>query len=256
MSGASSPRFHTLDALRGLCVLSMVAYHGLYDLVAVKGYPVDWYFAAPGQHWQRSICCTFILLSGACWNLSRRHWQRGLLLVGCGGLVTLVTALALPSQVIWFGILVLLGLSCLLTAALARLPLRVPPALGLAVSFALFLVTWGVPRGFLGLGDWPLLSLPPALYSTPFLAVAGFPGPGFVSSDYFPLLPWFFLYLTGVFLGKLLFAWRSAQPLLEGSPLPGFPPTRALLWVGRHSLLIYLLHQPLLMLLFLAVPAR
>ena len=258
MSAAPSSRYHTLDALRGLCVVSMVLYHAMYDLVAVKGYPVSWYFDVPGQIWQLSICCTFILLSGACWNLSRRHLQRGLLLVGCGGLITLVTALVLPSEVIWFGILVLLGLSCLLADGLQRLGKRlhltIPPVVGLAVCFLLFLIAWGVPRGYLGLGGLRLVPLPGELYSTPWLAVLGFPSPSFVSSDYFPLLPWAFLYGTGVFLGQALFARPKAQPLLQGRPLAENRWARPLLFIGRHSLLIYLLHQPVLMGVFLLVP--
>ena len=253
-----SARYRTLDALRGLCVISMVLYHALYDLVAVKGWPVSWYWKAPGQLWQLSICCTFIALSGACWNLSQRRLRRGLLLVGCGFLITLVTALAMPGQVIWFGILVLLGASGLLAEGCRRLGARLgwglPAGVGLTLCLGLFLFTWGVPQGFVGLGGLRWAALPAGWYQVPGLAVLGFPGPGFTSSDYFPLLPWFFLYAAGIFAGRLIFPRPGAQALLRGEPLQRHGPGRGLQFIGRHSLLIYLLHQPVLMLLFLAVP--
>lgn len=72
----------------------------------------------------------------------------------------------------------------------------------------------------------------------------GFPGPGFVSSDYFSLLPWLLLFWTGYFLYRL----RPAEPLLPDIRLPGFSA------MGRHSLLIYLLHQPVLYALLVLLP--
>ena len=94
---ASRPHYQLLDTLRGLCVASMVCYHGMYDLVHLYGVSADWYLGLPGHLWQQSICWTFILLSGLCWNLSRRPLRRGLLLVGCGAAITLVTWLVMPS---------------------------------------------------------------------------------------------------------------------------------------------------------------
>ena len=78
------------------------------------GLPSAWYTGLPGYIWQQSICWTFILLSGMCWQLSRHHVKRGLLLVGCGAAISLITWLAMPSQRILYGVLNLLGLSALL----------------------------------------------------------------------------------------------------------------------------------------------
>ena len=116
MSGEGKrPHYGLLDTVRGVCILSMVAYHGMYDLVDIFGLPSAWYTGLPGYIWQQSICWTFILLSGMCWQLSRRHVKRGLLLVGCGAAITLITWLVMPSQRILYGVLNLLGLSALPT---------------------------------------------------------------------------------------------------------------------------------------------
>ena len=78
------------------------------------------------------------------------------------------------------------------------------------------------------------MALPKGLYADLFTAWLGFPFPGFVSSDYFPLLPWIFLFWSGYFLYRL----RPEEPHRE------LPRVAVLTWMGRHSLLIYLLHQP------------
>lgn len=242
-------RYPLLDALRGFCVVSMVCYHGLYDWVVIGGLDLAWYRGLPGYLWQQSICWCFIVLSGLCWNLSRRHAFRGVLLVGCGAVVSLVTWLVLPQERILFGILTLLGLSALLVHLLAllfeKLGWRLSPAAGLGLALALFFLTRDVPQGWLGFEGLRLLRLPNWLYRWNTLAVLGFPGPSFHSSDYFPLLPWFFLYLAGYFL------WGLARPALAEKPTACPTALRPLCWVGRHSLWIYLAHQPVLYGLFL-----
>lgn len=196
-------RSGTLDTLRGLTLLSMMAYHGCWDLVYLRGLPWSWYHGFWAYVWQQSICCTFILLSGYCWQMGRHPLRRGLMSFGGGLAVSLVTALAMPEDPVRFGVLTFLGTAMLLTVPLRRWLDRVPPRLGL-----------------------------------------GFPGPGFVFSDYFSLLPWLLLFWTGYFLYRL----RPAEPLLPDIRLPGFSA------MGRHSLLIYLLHQPVLYALLVLLP--
>ena len=88
-----------------------------------------------------------------------------------------------------------------------------------------------------------LCRLPRWLYATDLLAVVGFPSPSFWSTDYFPLLPWFFLFCAGYFLWSLLDKSPRAKELLR-------PGLRPLSFLGRHSLAIYLIHQPALMAVF------
>ena len=240
------PHYGLLDTVRGLCILSMVAYHGMYDLVDIFGLPSAWYTGLPGYIWQQSICWTFILLSGMCWQLSRHHVKRGLLLVGCGAAISLITWLAMPSQRILYGVLNLLGLSALLLIPLDKLFRKVPAWAGLGGALLLFALTKNVSRGSLGFEGLVLCQLPSWLYVTDLLAVAGFPSPGFWSTDYFPLLPWFFLFCAGYFLWGLLSQSEWAKERLASG-------VRPLSFLGRHSLVIYLAHQPVLMGVFLAV---
>ena len=237
---AKRPHYDLLDTVRGLCILSMVAYHGMYDLVDIIGLGAPWYTGLPGYIWQQSICWTFILLSGMCWQLSRHHVKRGLLLVGCGAAITLVTGWVMPSQRILYGVLNLLGLSALLLIPLEKVFRKIPAWAGLAGALLLFALTRNVSRGSLGFEGLVLCPLPEWLYTTDLFAVVGFHSPSFWSTDYFPLLPWFFLFCAGYFLWSGLSKSSRAKELLQTG-------VRPLSFLGRHSLVIYLLHQPALM---------
>lgn len=245
MSGsAQNParrRFAVLDTLRGFAVLNMVVFHGVYDWVYIFGRPAAWFTGTGNAYgWQQFICWTFILVAGAVFPLGRRPYKRGLVVFGCGMVLTAVTVLAMPSEQILFGILHFLGLAMLLTAPLRKWLLRVPAAVGAAGSFLLFLLTKSLPYGGLGLGDVLLWRLPAAWYSQRWTFPLGLMGPDFYSADYFPLLPWLFLFWTGMYLWRALSA-RWGGRLADIGPVPVFG------WLGRHSLAVYMVHQPLLL---------
>ena len=194
-------RLYGLDTLRGLTLVSMIAYHACWDLVWMFGMDWDWYRGQGAFFWQQSICWTFILLSGYCWSLGRRHLRRGLTVFAAGALVSAVTLIAMPENAVRFGVLTLLGSASLLLIPLERILRRVPARLGLVGSFFLFGLLRNVSDGFLGLGGKVWISLPETWYCNAVSAYLGFPPPGFFSTDYFPLLPWLLLFLTGIFSG-------------------------------------------------------
>lgn len=234
-------RLELLDSLRGLALVNMVLYHGLWDQVYLVSTPA-WYSEVWAYPWQQWICHTFILLSGFCWSLSRRHLRHGLTNLGCGFLVTAVTLVALPASPIWWGVLYLLGASALLLLPLSRILERVPPVWGLFFSAVLFALTRRAQTGVIGLKGLFSVPLPRFLFANQLTAALGFPPAGFLSSDYFPLIPWFFLFAFGYFL------YRAGEEKWQDSPvmhrrIPGLD------WLGRHSLAVYLLHQPIVYLL-------
>lgn len=240
-AAASGGRIAALDALRGFALVNMIAYHGVYDWVSVFGRPAAWFTETAYAHpWQQAICWTFLLLAGAVFPYGRSALRRGGVIFGCGLLLTAVTLTAMPSERILFGVLHLIGAAVLFTALLRGALARVPAPLGTALCFGLFLLLRGVPMGYIGVGEWPLAALPRGLYTTPWLFPLGLPGPGFYSADYFPLIPWLFLFWTGLFL------WQWLRPRAEAR-LRALPAPRLLVWLGRRSLWVYLLHQPVLL---------
>lgn len=94
----TSGRYALLDELRGLDLVSMMLYHGCWDLVNLFGIQADWYYGLPGHLWQQSICWVFILLSGFCVQLGHHTLRRGAQVFGAGALVTAVTLLFMPED--------------------------------------------------------------------------------------------------------------------------------------------------------------
>ena len=240
-------RYALPDTLRGLTLLSMIAYHGCWDMVYILGAHWPWYRSAGAYLWQQSICWTFILLSGYSFSLGRRHWRRGGLVFACGAVVTAVTCAVMPGQEIWVGVLTLLGSCMLLGAALEKNLGRVPAGAGLVLSAGLFALTRNVNEGALGFEGLRFCTLPAGLYRNMVTAYLGFPFSGFHSTDYFSLFPWLFLFLAGYFLFRL-----TGDRLAAAPDLGRCRPLEAL---GRRSLLVYMLHQPVLYGLTLALMA-
>lgn len=229
-------RWAALDNLRGLTLVSMIAYHTCWDMVYLFGMDWAWYRSPGAYVWQQSICWTFILLSGFCFSLGSRPLRRGLEVFGGGLLVTAVTLLFTPETRVVFGVLTLLGSCMLLMVPLERLFRQLPAWAGLTGSALLFFLLRNVNRGCLGFEGLSLSSLPAALYQNLATAFLGFPPAGFFSTDYFSLLPWFLLFLTGYFLNRL---WRERRRIPAGGTR--IPVLGAL---GQYSLPVYLLHQP------------
>lgn len=226
-------RIWELDAFRGVCILGMVLIHFLFDLIELFG-AVDWTYPAPVLWLKDWGGILFILLSGICVTLGSRSVRRGLIVFGCGMLCTAVTAgmaalgLAGSSIVIRFGILHCLGLCMILWPVLKKLP-NIPAALLAAVLIAL------------GFWFWDLR------VEIPFLFPLGLTAPGFRSADYFPLLPNLGYFLLGAVLGRTVYRQKAT---LFPKVNTRNPVIRFLSACGRHSLAVYLLHQPILMALF------
>lgn len=230
-------RYHLLDSIRALALINMIAYHALYDIVYIFGVRVVWYMSPSSDIWQQFICCTFILLSGFCWNLDRKKLKRALLVLGGSVVITLVTYFFMPDQIIKFGVLSLIGTGMLIMIPLDKVYKKINPYLGFLVTLFLFITTRNIGNGGIGFFDtW--FTLPRSMYVNDFTAFLGFPSFGFRSADYFPLLPWIFLYQAGYFLFGI-FVHLGLMKYLKA------PRIKPLEWIGRHSLIIYMLHQPM-----------
>lgn len=219
----AKPRYYALDVLRGLSILLMVAYHFGYDLVAYGLLP-QWILYNPLLDFlQVLFASVFIAISGASSTFSRSNLRRGLKILAAAAVVSLITALVAPQEFIRFGILHFLGVAALLYELFRPLlnRIRINPV----VCLGLFIIS--------------RLLLQPT-YEIPHLWWLGIRQASFTSGDYFPLFPWIFMYLLGVWLGRAVSAnklpgwfYRMRAPLLEK--------------LGAHTLLVYLLHQPVCM---------
>lgn len=208
----------------------MVAVHFVYDLIDLYrivpwNYP-DWFLVI--MNWGGIL---FILISGICATLGRRSVRRGMIVVLCGLVCTGVTwgmyhfGFATKDIIIYFGVLHCLGICMILWWLFKRLPTALLAVLGVAFSVVgLFL--W---RTTFDVGMW--------------LVPLGIRPANFYSSDYFPLLPNFGYFLIGAVLGRTVY--RKKETLLPKINDRN-PVLRFLQLCGKHSLWIYLLHQPVL----------
>lgn len=228
-------RIFFLDEIRALALIGMIIYHAAYDLYAIFGLGFDFY----SKGWdalQLAVCCTFIFIAGISSRLSKNSFKHGLIVFGCGMLMTIGTYFFMPSQIIWFGVLHFLGISMILYYAFRKSIKKAPALIGALFSFATFLCLYGLPSRSIFFGN---VAVPSGLYFSKYLAVIGLPGPGFRSADYFPLIPWFFLFLTGCFIGKYFKERRIPDFMMKKH-------SDFLCKIGSNTLFIYVLHQPVI----------
>lgn len=214
----------------------MISYHFLWDLVYLYNADIPWYKSHGAYIWQQSICWTFILLAGFSWHLGKKHMKRGLWAFGGGVVVSLVTAIVLPNDRVRYGVLTLIGSCILIWILLDKVLKKIPAGVGVSVSFVLFLIlrSWTKQAPF-QLSD----NLLNVTWLKSVLAYIGFPQAGFSSTDYFPLLPWIFLFATGYFLYSFLQEKGLINRLFGKWKVPGIN------FLGKHSLIIYMIHQPI-----------
>ena len=237
------PRICLMDEIRGFAVLCMVFYHGFYlfsDVFHVPFFHTLLHFFMPAEPF---FAAAFVGISGVASQLSRSNLKRGLKLAVVAAVVTVATRLVVPQETILFGVLHMLAL-CMILFGLLQKPLsRLPVWAGFAGCLVLAVLTWGLnapyPTTYVGIPGLAQWQLPLELQNTPGLFPFGIRGESFRSADYFPLFPWLFVFLAGSFLGRFAAAGRFPQ-FTYRSRVPFFS------WVGRHALLIYILHQPIL----------
>ena len=200
----------------------MIAWHFINNLMLVHIIPPPFLRTPLMELLRYAIVGSFIAISGVCARLSKRPLRRGLIVLAAALLVSAVTYL-IGAPVYW-GILHLLGVCMLLYAAARKRWEALPEIYACGAALLIFALTFLLPiRVRVGV---------------PFLFPLGLRTAAFASADYYPLLPW----------GALFFAAAAA-----GERLGDMPPEkkyasapRALAWMSRRSLLIYLVHQPVL----------
>ena len=223
-------RIWELDVLRGVCILGMVVVHLIYDLQTFFSLP----FLADSRlfdlikQWGGVL---FLLISGICVTLGSHPVRRGLIVFACGLLCSAVTAgmyvlnMADKSIIIYFGVLHCLGVCMLLWPLFKRLPVWALGLLGLGLTVLGLWISGNVVLDF------------------PWLIPLGLVPGDFASSDYFPLLSNLGFFLVGAFLGKTLY--RKKETLLPRIN-PANPVLAFFTLLGKWSLPVYLLHQPII----------
>lgn len=223
-------RNYNLDKWRGFTIISMVLFHLMYNINYY--WQIPWYDGTIlNRVWQLSIACSFFIISGITSNFldANRNIKRGIKTSLIGFVITLITYLAAPDQFILWGVLNGLGASMIITGILKYFT-DISPKWAF-VFLILFVLSYKIPRGILYNN-----SIFKNLYDLNFFYL-GFPSSDFHSSDYFPIIPWTFLYLFGYTFGKYL-----KNKNFYGK----YGKDNILSKIGRYAMPIYLAHQIIL----------
>lgn len=229
-------RFWEIDFLRGVAIIGMILFHLFYDLNYFGAYTINahmglWLILA------RMTAATFLLLVGVSLalshsratqkkkgNLGKKYLTRGLKIFSWGLAITVFTWIFLSNDLIIFGVLHLIGVSIILSYPFIRYRYS-----NLAIGVIIIAIG---------------LYLAEFTFDFYWLVWLGFAPQNFYMLDYFPILPWFGLVLLGIFLGNTLY--RNYQRRFNLPDISGSLAGRIFCSMGKHSLIIYLIHQPVL----------
>lgn len=231
------PRIGLLDTLRGIALLAMASYHGTWDF-EFFGY-LDPGTAETGwlKIYARVIASTFLFMAGVSLVLANRpeirwrpFWKRFGMIAAAAVAISVVTRIAMPDEWIYFGILHCIAALSLIGVVFLRLPMALTLIATAALAVGWIVDVYAMP------GALDFAALDPRYLS--WLGLAAMP---VRSNDYVPLFPWALAFFAGLSAASL--ALRTNLPQrLAGLGTGGSLLARA----GRHSLIFYLLHQPLL----------
>ena len=219
-------RIASIDALRGLAVVLMVIHHFLLDLVVLCGAP-GWLFSNPVFDFLHYIFAgLFIFLSGVSSRFSHSNLARGAKCFLIALAFTFVTSLPIIDEPILFGVLHLLGFSMLFYGVFGKVLDKILPRALMPFLYAALLVGSAILVEHTDIGG-----------AARYLFMFGWMYPGFYSADYFPIFPWLFVFLLGTWAGIYIKERRLPERFYTFD-CPLLPA------VGRHALIVYIVHQP------------
>lgn len=230
-------RIMEIDFIRGIAIILMILFHLIVDLKDFYNYDVEyligfWYIEG------KFAAILFILLCGISSTLSKNNTHHGITVFLWAMLLTVVTYFYNKNCFIIFGILHFLSISLLSANIMKPLPLT---WLSFISGSSIILGTLFSQR----------------FIDNPDLWIIGLVNSTFISLDYYPLFPWYGVFVLGIIIGKILYGNKKRPSNRQASPAPTKPLVHLLLVkipkiitkLGQYSLIIYLIHQPILLIL-------
>ena len=213
---SGSSRVGILDELRGFAIICMVVYHAMYDLKYLFGLDIPIFFDGWFDVIRDIFAGLFIFISGTVCRYSSNNIKRGAQCFFIGMIMTFVMPF-FTSGTVMFGILHFLGVSMMLFGLGQKLFDLLPSWVGIGVCVLLFILTMNVrltyangmiSPGYIGIPNLFAIKLPMEAYNVGVLFPLGLHNASFSSSDYFPMMPWLFLFLAGSYFGIIAKAGR------------------------------------------------
>lgn len=224
-------RVVAIDMIRGIAIVGVVLFHMVWDLAFLGMIPAHWASNTLWIAFGRTLAGTFMILVGISFALAARNkirarpFLRRLGVITAAALaITVVTRLTFPEAYVYFGILHAIVVATLVCAVLIRARPLVVIVLGITIVF---------------IGNAVEISA----FDPRHLAWIGFAADPPFSNDFVPVFPWVGLSLIGLGAGRII----EARGWFAFLAVPYVPIRTTLVFAGRWSLTIYLLHQPILL---------
>ena len=227
---AEKKRVYMLDTIRGVLILGVVIYHLIFDLYYIFGLNCPWIFSPLADFIRDFGAGMFIFIAGISSRLSHNNYIRAAKTSVCALLLSLVTYIFIREEFIFLGILHFLAFMMLFYALLGRIIEKIPAIAVMVVNLIIF--AFIVPFFLIN-------PIPYELQINTWTYILGFGGGKLYSADYFPLLPWFFLFIGGTGAGFYVKEGKIPKFLY-------YDICKPITWIGRHTIIIYMLHQPIM----------
>jgi uncharacterized membrane protein len=219
-------RIWEIDFLRALAIFLMVVFHFVYDLNEFIGVNVD--YLNGFWYWEGKVSAImFMIVAGISSGLSKNTVKRGFKVLGFGMVISIATYIVFKEEYVRFGILHFLGVSMIFFPLIHKVNNWVLAVITLLIGFA------AIPVNEM-------------IVNTSLLIPFGFMYRGFVSVDYYPLIPYLSAFIVGVLAYKIYYYRRES--LFDFSF-----ENRVISVLSRNSLAIYVLHQPILLVIIFAI---
>jgi len=221
-------RIAGVDALRGMALCLMFVYHFAFDLRFYRVFAADFEHDPFWLGFRALIVSAFMALVGVSLVLAERagltpahFWKRVGVIGACALAASAGSWFVFPRTFIYFGILHCIAVASVLAWPMVRRP---GVAAGIGIALVVAGLAWSHPA-----------------FDARGLSWLGFTTAKPATEDYVPLAPWAGIVFVGIALGHALArnAFRALAPLAES---PAW-----LRWLGRHSLAVYMVHQPILL---------
>jgi uncharacterized membrane protein len=230
-------RVHAIDALRGFAMVYIMLYHLFYDLIAFAGVSLPFFYTDWWEFLHILFVSLLFVVSGISTHFSRNSLKRGVIIFFLGQSITILTAVVSSvtgtnDTLIVFGVLTFIGLAMMIYSVVRPFleKIDIPWLVLFIISVILFTI-------FLQFPPYEILSS-----ANFWLYPLGIINSEFHSADYFPLVPYFFIFLAGTALAAPITAGKFPKFFYKMRILP-------LEFIGRHSLIFYIVHQPAIMVL-------
>ena len=238
---SNSQRFIEIDMLRGFAIVLMIFGHILWDL--------DYFGLMPMNDGFYNILIkiiqpTFFLLVGISLIISKKKIEnikvnndkkyyihlivRGLKIFSLGIIFTILTLIFIPDRPIFFGVLHCIGLSVIISAPFLKFRKY-------NLIFVVLLIIATILVSNYNMENPTIIHLAFGIHQMDISSH---------TIDYFPLLPWFGICLLGIIIGDCLYSGNNRKFRIPD--LSKYRPIKLFQWCGQHSLIIYLIHQPII----------